>query len=95
MLNVFVSIISFLGLISFIFVILFVNKEGNDERGDKILGRAGMVGFLSFLLGYNLIFLANILLELTSMQYTFSLACLLALVLLSYSSSIFILRKKY
>ena len=95
MLNLIGSVVSFLGLVTFIFVIRFMKQEGKDERGDKILGRAGMVGFVSFLLGYNIIFLVNVLNALNGIQYTFALTCLLALVLISYSGTIFFLRKKY
>ncbi|GAA3401398.1 DUF2178 domain-containing protein [Paenibacillus hodogayensis] len=95
MLNFIGSFLSFLGLATFIFVIRFMKKEGNDERGDKILGKAGMAGFVSFLLGYMIIFLANALNALNGVQYTFALTCLLAFVLLAYSGTIFVLRKKY
>lgn len=95
MLNLIGSIVSFLGLVTFIFVIRFMKQEGKDERGDKILGRAGMVGFVSFLLGYHIIFLVNVLNALDGKQYTFALTCLLALVLVAYSGTIFFLRKKY
>ena len=95
MLNLIGSMVSILGLVTFIFVIRFMKQEGKDERGDKILGRAGMVGFVSFLLGYHIIFLVNVLSALDGKQYTFALICLLALVLITYSGTIFFLRKKY
>lgn len=95
MLNLIGSIVSFLGIVTFIFVIWFMKQEGKDERGDKILGQAGMFGFASFLLGYNIIFLTNIFYGLSGEQYTFALACLLALVLVTYSGTIFSLKKKY
>ncbi|GGP09132.1 DUF2178 domain-containing protein [Oceanobacillus neutriphilus] len=95
MLNLIGFIVSFLGIIAFIFVIGFMKKEGNDERGDKILGQAGMFGFVSFLLGYNIIFLTNVFYGLNGEQYTFALACLLGIVLVTYSGTIFSLKKKY
>lgn len=95
MLDLFGFVVSFLGLTIFVFVIRFIKQEGNDERGYKILGKAGMLGFVSFLLGYNIIFLVNTLNALNGVQYAFALTCLLAFVLISYSGSIFYLRKKY
>ncbi|MCJ7842609.1 DUF2178 domain-containing protein [Lederbergia sp. NSJ-179] len=95
MLNIIGSIVSFLGVVTFIFVIWFMKREGEDERGDKIIGQAGMVGFVSFLIGYNIIFITNIIYGLNGEQYTFALACLLALVLIAYGGTIFFLKKKY
>lgn len=95
MLDLIGFVVSFLGLATFVLVIHFMKQEGKDERGYKILGKAGMVGFVSFLLGYNVIFLVNALNALNGVQYTFALTCLLAFVLISYSGSIFFLRKKY
>ncbi|MEK8130759.1 DUF2178 domain-containing protein [Paenibacillus filicis] len=95
MLNFIGAVVSFMGFATFIFVIRFMKQEGRDERGDSILGKAGMTAFVSFLLGYNIIFLVNVLNELNGKQYTFALACLLALVLMAYSGTIFFLKKKY
>ena len=95
MLNIIGSILSFLGLITFIFVIWFMKQEGKDERGSERQGKAGMTGFVSFLLGYNIIFLVNALNPLSGTQYTFALTCLLSLVLIAYSGTIFFLKKKH
>ncbi|WP_186580260.1 DUF2178 domain-containing protein [Aquibacillus kalidii] len=95
MLNLIGMFISLLGIVTFGFVIRFMKQEGNDERGDKILGRAGMHGLVSFLLGYNIIFLINAVNVLNGIQYTFALTCLLALVLITYSGTILFLRNKY
>lgn len=95
MLNMIGGIISFIGLLIFIFAVRFMNQEGKDERGSKIIGKAGMAGFVSFLFGYHVIFLINAISPLTGTQYTFASACLLAFVLASFSGTIWYLRRKY
>ncbi|WP_078382103.1 hypothetical protein [Sutcliffiella halmapala] len=89
------TILSLSALIGFVFVWRFIKREGQDERGDQILGKAGMNGFFAFLLGYSIIFLLNTILQLDGQQYTFALTCLFALVVLSYSGSILVLRRQY
>lgn len=95
MLNIIGFILSFVALAFFILSVRFMIKEGQDERGYKILGEAGMTALVAFLFGYSVIFLINILKPLTGSQYNFALTCLLAFVLLTYSGIIMFLKRKY
>lgn len=95
MLNIIGFIISFVALIFFIFSVRFMNKEGKDERGYKILGEAGMSALVAFLFSYSVVFLINSLYPLKGAQYTFALTCILGFVLLTYSGVIMILKRKY
>lgn len=95
MLNIIGFIISFVALMSFIFSVRFMIKEGKDERGSKILGEAGISALLAFLFGYLVVFLINSLNPLIGEQYTFALTCILGFVLLTYSGVITILKRKY
>lgn len=51
MLIVIGSGLSIAGLVAVIISGYFIKKEGEDERGDKILGNAGKIAYLAFLLG--------------------------------------------
>ncbi|RAK22064.1 hypothetical protein B0I26_10243 [Anoxybacillus vitaminiphilus] len=87
--------LSFVGLVAVIFLWYFIKKEGGDERGDKILGIAGMTVYFAFLLGYLIIFIINIKMPLNGEQFNFALTCLFALVVISYSATIIVLKKRY
>ncbi|GEN35682.1 DUF2178 domain-containing protein [Aneurinibacillus danicus] len=88
-------VLSFIGLVAVIFSAYFIKKEGGDERGNKILGIAGMTVYFSFLLGYLIIFIINITFPLNREQFTFALTCLFALVVISYSATIIKLKRQY
>lgn len=87
--------LSFIGLAAAIFSRYFIKKEGGDERGNQILGFAGMTVYLAFLLGYLIIFLINMTVPLNGEQFHFALTCLFALVVVSYSATIMILKRQY
>ncbi|WP_249929584.1 MULTISPECIES: DUF2178 domain-containing protein [Paenibacillus] len=88
-------ILSFIGLAAVIFSAYFIKKEGGDERGDKILGMAGIAVYFSFLLGYLVIFMINTIVPLNGEQYTFAFTCLFAFVVVSYAMTIISLKRRY
>lgn len=87
--------LSVIGLAAVIFSWHFIRREGGDERGDKILGAAGMTVYSAFLLGYLIIFTINIIRPLNGEQFQFALTCLFALVVISYSAAIMVLKRRY
>jgi ABC-type multidrug transport system permease subunit len=96
MLIVIGSGLSFVGLLTVIISGYFIKKEGEDERGDKIMGIAGKIAYFAFLLGFSIIFVINNMKLLkNSLQFNFALTCLLALVVISYTATIMVLKKRY
>ena len=95
MITVLGIIFSAFSLLSIIFIAIFIKREGNDERGDKIMGNAGITTLFSFLLGYVVIFILNIQLEFSNEQFVFANTCLLTLVLVSYQMAIYVLKKQF
>lgn len=95
MFNVIGSALSFMGLVAVLFSGYFIKREGGDERGDHILGMAGMTVYLAFLVGYSIIFLINIIMPLNGEQFSFALTCLFAVVVITYSGMILVMKKRY
>lgn len=95
MFNVIGSVLSLIGLVAVLFSGYFIKKEGGDERGDHILGMAGMTVYLAFLVGYLIIFLINITFQLNGEQFSFALTCLFAVVVTTYSGMILLMKKRY
>lgn len=87
--------VSLVALIAFIFVVRFIKREAKDERGYQIIGKAGIVVFVAFLVGHQIIFILNALIQLNGQQYTLALTCLFSLVIISYSATIMVLKRKY
>lgn len=95
MYNSIALVVSIIGFVAVIFTSLFIMKEGKDERGYNILGKAGMTVYVMFLFGYSIIFTLNAMQPLNGEQFSFALTCLFALVVISYSATIFVLKRKY
>lgn len=95
MLNIITAVISFIILVLFISTVRFVFKEGKDERGNKIIGGAGIIALFAFLFGYSVTFTINLLHPLTGSQYGLALNFIFDFVLLTYSIMIMVLRRVY
>lgn len=96
MLIVIGTVVSFVGLVSVFLAEDFSKKEGKDERGDKILGIAGKSAYFAFLVGYSIILVIDSMnLLKNSTQFEFVLTCLLALVVISYTATIMVMKRRY
>ncbi len=54
-----------------------------------------MTVYSAFLFGYLIIFMINIIRPLNGEQFQFALTCLFALVVISYSAAIMVLKRRY
>lgn len=89
-------VLSFVGLVAMFLSRDFMKKEGKDERGDKILGIAGQAAFFAFLAGNTIITIINNMGPLkNSLELNFTLTCLSALVIISFTATILVLKRRY
>lgn len=94
MLEVMMIILILLMLICLGYWSAFVRKEGKDERGKVILGKAGQFVYVGLFFCYSTLMIINHYLKFSNDQFSVGLTSLIVVVMLINCLSISILKKR-